>query len=73
MRNHIKAYIKKYSCYQKNKHITQVKYGKILYKKQPDILQNKVIIDFIIKLLRSKNLTIMEKYNVILVIVDKLT
>ena len=35
-------------------YVTYAKYGKILYKKLLDILRNKVIIDFIIKISKLK-------------------
>ena len=72
MKQHVETYVRKcFSC-QKNKHITYVKYGEIQYQKSSKSSWNKITMNFIIKLSRSKNLATVIEYDSILMIVNKL-
>ena len=70
MRQRIETYIKKYLNCQRNKHVTHVKYDEIQYMKSSKSFWNKVFMNFIIKLSKSKNSTNEEAYDAILVIID---
>ena len=72
IRQVVKTYIKRYLSCQQNKHNTHASYNEIQYQKLSKSLQNEVTINFIIKLLKLTNLAIEEKYNSILIIIDKL-
>ena len=73
MRDNVNIYIKKSCSCQINKHITYTKYCEIKHKKSSNVLQNKVIIEYIVKSLKLKDLKIKKEYNLILMILDKLT
>ena len=72
MRQKIEAYIKKYHNCQKNKHATHAKYEEIQYQKSSIASWNKIIMNFIIKLSKSKNSTSDAIYDLILVIINRL-
>jgi len=69
----VEQYIKEYIYCQQNKSARHTKYGQIQFAKVPDILWKDVTMDFIIKLPRLVNPVTNDKYDLIIVIVDKLT
>ena len=72
MRQKIETYIKKCINCQKNKHATHVKYKEIQYRESSTVLWEEIIMNFIIKLLKSINSIIEELYDSILMMVDRL-
>ena len=73
MRQYIKTYIKRCLSCQQNKHEMHAKYSEIQYQTSSESSWNEVIMNFIIKLSKSKNATIKEEYNTIFIIVNWLT
>ncbi len=73
LRASVEQYIKEYICCQQNKSIRHVKYGQIQFTEVLDTLWKDVTMDFVIKLPRSVNPVTNDKYDSIIVIVDKLT
>ena len=72
MRQKVETYIKKCLNCQQNKHVIHVKYEKIQYMKLSKWSWDEVFMNFIIKLLKSKNSTNEKAYDVILVMIDRL-
>ena len=72
IRQAVEIYIKQYFNYQQNKHSIHANYNKIQYQKLFESLQNKITINFIIKLSKSTNSATENRYNSILIIVNKL-
>ena len=72
MRQRIETYIKKCLNCQRNKHVTHAKYEEIQYMKSSKAPWDEVFMNFIIKLSKSKNSTNEEKYDAILVMIDRL-
>ena len=70
MRQHVETYIKRCLSCQQNKHETHVKYDEIQYQTPSESPWDEVMMNFIIKLPKSKDATMKEEYNAILVIVD---
>ena len=68
----IEHYISKYSDYQQNKYNIHVFYGYIQFAEIAEYPWQEIIIDFIIKLLKSEDYTTGISYNNILIVVDKL-
>ena len=73
IKEEVENYIKKCVLCQQNKVARYKKYRQVQFTPIIDTLQDEVIIDFIIKLLRLAHLVTKEKYDLILVVVDKLT
>ena len=73
MRKKVEYYINKYQNGQLNKHSTHAPYEQIQYTKIAKYLWQKITINFIVKLSRSKDINMGVKYDSILVVVDKLT
>ncbi len=67
----VEIYIKQYFSCQQNKYSIYASYSKIQYQKLSELLQNKITINFIIKLLKSTNLATENRYNSILIIINK--
>ena len=72
MRQKVKTYIKKCLNCQRNKHVIHVKYNKIQYMKSSKSLWDEMFMNFIIKLLKSKNSTNEKIYDAIFVMIDRL-
>ncbi len=68
----VETYIKRYLSCQQNKHNTHASYNEIQYQESPESSWNKVTIDFITKLSKSTDPATGDRYNSILVIVNKL-
>ena len=66
-------YIAKCTQCQRNKHSTYNKYGKMQVIRLFDVPWEEITMDFIIKLLKSKDPTMEIFYDSIMVVVDKLT
>ena len=73
MKQRIETYIKKCLNCQQNKHVTHVKYDESQYMKSSKSSWDEVFMNFIIKLLKSKNSTNEKAYDAILVMIDRLT
>ena len=73
LKQHIMQYIKEYINCQQNKLARHKPYGKIQFAPIPETPWDDVIIDFITKLPKSKDLITIEVYDAIMVIVDRLT
>ena len=73
LRKYVEKYIKEYIICQRNKAIRYKKYGEIQFSKVPTTPWDDVTIDFITKLPKSGDPVSKEKYDAIMVIVDKLT
>ena len=73
IRKEVENYIRGCVPCQQNKAARHRKYRQIQFAPITDILQDEVAIDFIVKLLRLAYLVTKEKYDSILVVVDKLT
>lgn len=69
MRKRVKNYIRKCSSCQQNKHVTHMKYENIQYQKSSELTWDEVMMDFIIKLLLSKDSATEISYNSILIII----
>ena len=72
MRQHVEIYIKKCFDCQRNKHNTHVKYDEIQYQKLSKSSWNEIMMNFIIKLFKSKNSITRIQYDSILMMIDKL-
>ena len=70
MRQHVETYIKKCLSCQQNKHETHAKYNEIQYQTSLKSSWDEVTMNFIIKLFKSKDSTIKEEYDAILIIVN---
>ena len=68
----MKKYIKKCLCCQQNKTVRHQKYEDLQLMKVFTVLWDNVTMNFVIKLLKFKNLTMNEVYNSIMIIVNKL-
>ena len=73
IRTQVTIYIKRYVPYQKNKSVRYLKYGNLLFSILLVESQEEVTINFIIRLLPSIEAYIGVSYDIILVIVDRLT
>ena len=73
LRASVEQYIKECICCQQNKSARHAKYGQIQFAEVPDTLWKDVTMDFVIKLPRSVDPVTNDKYDLIIVIVDKLT
>ena len=73
MRQRVETYIKKCLSCQQNKHAIHAKYEKIQYMKSSKAPWDEVFMNFIIKLLKSKNSSNEKAYDAILVMIDRLT
>ena len=73
IRTEVENYIKGYVLCQQNKANRHKKYRQIQFAPILDTLQDEVTIDFIVKLLKLTHLVTKEKYDLILIVVDKLT
>ena len=71
MKQHVETYIKKCFNCQKNKHVIHVKYDEIQYQKSSKSSWNEIAMNFIIKLLKSRNSATIIKYDSILMIMNK--
>ena len=73
MRSQIKTYIKNYVLCQQNKFAKHARYGQIKFAPVPTLPWHDMIMDFVVKLPKSKNPTTQKIYDSIMVMVDKLT
>ena len=73
MRKEVKYYIDKYQDCQLNKHLIYTSYRYIQYTKITNYLWQNIIIDFIVKFPKSKNIITDIKYDSILIVVNKFT
>jgi len=73
MRQAVEAYIKRCLSCQQNKHGTHASYGEIQYQESPKSPWNEVTMNFIIKLPKSTDPATGDRYDSILIMVDKLT
>jgi len=73
LRTHVEKYIKEYIQCQQNKSARHAKYGQIQFAPVLDTPWKDVTMDFVIKLPKSKDLVTGDIFNLIMVIVDKLT
>jgi len=73
LRTHVEKYIREYIYCQQNKSARHAKYGQIQFAPVLDILWKDVIMDFVVKLLKSRDPVIGDIFDSIIVIVDKLT
>ena len=72
MRQKVKKYIKKCLCCQQNKAARHQKYRNLQLTKVFTVLWDDITMNFVIKLLKFKNLTTNEVYDSIMIIVNKL-
>ena len=72
IRKEVECYVSKCQDYQLNKYIIYTLYRYVQYVKITNYLWQNIIMDFIVKLPKSKDISIGVKYNSILVVVDKL-
>ena len=70
MKQRVETYIEKCLNCQRNKHVTHVKYEEIQYMKSSKSLWDEMFMNFIIKLLKSKDSTNEKTYNAIFVMID---
>ena len=73
LKKYIEGYIKEYIICQRNKATRHKKYGEIQFTEVLITPWDDIIINFITKLLKSGDPVSREKYDTIIVIVDKLT
>ena len=73
MRKEVERYVSKCQNCQLNKHTMHVLYRYIQYIKIADYLWQNIIMDFIVKLSKSEDVSTEMKYNSILVIINKFT
>ena len=73
IRKKVEYYISKCQDCQLNKYTTHAPYRYVQYSKIADYLWQNITMDFIMKLLKSENISTEIKYNNILIVVDKLT
>ena len=73
LKQHVMQYIKEYISYQQNKSARHKLYRKIQFAPIPKTPWDDITMDFITKLLKSKDPITIEVYDAIMVIVDKLT
>ena len=73
MKYYVTKYITKYMQCQRNKYLTYNMYNKTQVIKLFDTPWKKIIMDFIIKLLKSKDLIAKVFYDLIIIVIDKLT
>jgi len=73
LRAHVEKYIKECIQCQQNKSTRHAKYGQIQFAPVPDTPWKDVTMDFVIKLLKSRDLVTKDVFNSIMVIIDKLT
>ena len=73
LRATVEQYIRECICCQQNKSARHAKYGQIQFAEVPDTPWKDVTMDFVVKLPRSVDPVTNDKYDSIIVIVDKLT
>ena len=73
LKQYVMQYIKECISCQQNKSARYKPYGKIQFAPVPEIPWDDIIMDFITKLLKSKDLITTEVYDAIMVIIDRLT
>ncbi len=73
LRASVEQYIRECICCQQNKSARHAKYGQIQFAEVPDTLWKDVTMDFVMKLPRLVDPVTNDKYDLIMVIVDKLT
>ena len=73
MRFQVETYIKNCVLCQQSKSAKHARYGQIKFAPVPTLPWYDVIMDFVVKLPKSKNPTTQEIYDSIMVMVDKLT
>ena len=71
MRQVVKTYVKKCLSCQQNKHGTHAQYDEIQYQELLELSWDEVTMNFITKLSKSTNLATRERYDLILVMIDK--
>ena len=72
IRKKVECYISKCQNCQLNKYSIYILYRLIQYIKIDDYLQQNITMDFIVRLLKSKDISTDIKYNNILIIINKL-
>jgi len=72
MRQAVETYVKRCLSCQQNKHDTHASYDEIQYQESSKSSWDKVTMNFIIKLSKLMNLATKDRYDSILVMIDKL-
>jgi hypothetical protein len=73
MRQAVETYVKRCLSCQQNKHGTHASYGEIQYQELSESPWDEVTMNFITKLLKSTNPATGDRYDSILIMIDKLT